>query len=139
MANNNQHRVIEKQLNRFVNKKRYIMKRIGVIYKNFFLDSFRMEGWEGNKWQPRKREVRGRGRSKKILVDTGKLKGSIKYTNITDNSVTIKTDVDYASYHNEGTSRLPQRQFMLEDGQTSDKVEAMVEKMLQDEINKIFK
>jgi phage gpG-like protein len=136
---NNGASVIQKQLNRFVNKQAYIMKRIGVIYRNFFLDSFKMESWEGNKWQPRKRQPRTRGRNKKLLVDTGELKKSIKYTNITSNSVTIKTDVDYASYHNEGTGRLPQRQFMLEGEESLDKIEALVERLLDAEINKIFK
>jgi phage gpG-like protein len=139
MAKQNQSKVIAKQLARLIGKERYIMRRVGVIYKNFFLDSFKMESWEGDKWQPRKRQTRSRGRNKKILVDTGELKGSIKYTNITNDSVTIKTDVEYASFHNEGSSRLPQRQFMLEGNETSTDVEKMVEKMLEIELNKIFK
>lgn len=53
-------------------------------------------------WEPRKKKY-----LYPALTKTGKLKKSIK----AEKNV-VKTDVYYASFHNDGTDRLPQRQFI---------------------------
>lgn len=76
---------------------------------NFFLDSFKKQGWLGDSFQPwvkRKtitkwgKTPRNNGRA--ILVDTGRLRRSIRITSVSTGSVTIGTDVPYARAHNEG-------------------------------------
>ena len=53
-------------------------------------------------WEPRKKKY-----LYPALTKTGKLKKSIK----SEKNV-VKTDVYYASFHNDGTNKLPQRQFI---------------------------
>lgn len=76
---------------------------------NFFLDRFKEQAWLGTSrepWQKRKaftkwgKTPRNKGRA--ILIDTGRLRRSIKITDIHAMSVTIGTDVPYAKAHNEG-------------------------------------
>lgn len=73
---------------------------------NFTLDNFRLQGFMGNTFQPwlsRKqgwRKDRRTGRN--ILIDTGRLRRSIRITQLSQNHVAIGTDVKYARAHNEG-------------------------------------
>jgi phage gpG-like protein len=76
---------------------------------NFFKDSFKNQGWLGNSfqpWKPRKtvtkwgKTPRNNGRA--ILVDSGRLRRSIRVTSIQAMRIVIGTDVPYARAHNEG-------------------------------------
>lgn len=77
---------------------------------NFFLDSFKYQAWRGangwESWKPRKvnskwgKTKRNKGRA--LLVDTGKLRRSIRIVEAHFMQVTIGTDVPYARAHNEG-------------------------------------
>jgi phage gpG-like protein len=75
---------------------------------NFALDNFKRQGFMGNTfmpWQSRKvgwKKDKRKGRS--LLVDTGRLKRSIRITKLNKDSVTIGSDVKYAKAHNEGAS-----------------------------------
>jgi hypothetical protein len=56
--------------------------------------------------------------SKPILVATGKLLGAVAGGSgwrqwVGKKSMTLKVDIPYASYHQEGTQRMPQRNFFL--------------------------
>jgi phage gpG-like protein len=78
---------------------------IGNEAKNFFVNSFREQGFEDKtveKWKPRKIEGKRKGRA--ILVDSGDLRRSIirQPVNKAQLSVKISTDVPYAKIHNEG-------------------------------------
>ena len=55
-------------------------------------------------WQRRTRKRRGGEKRQKgaVLVDSGRLKRSIRITSVTKTSVTIGTDVEYAKIHNDG-------------------------------------
>ena len=76
---------------------------------NFFLDRFKEQAWLGTSrepWQKRKaftawgKTPRNKGRA--ILIDTGRLRRSIRITQVSQMTVTIGTDVPYAKAHNEG-------------------------------------
>jgi phage gpG-like protein len=126
----NQAKILERQLSLYLNKKPIILKKLGIVAKKYFLDSFRMKGWDGNKWQPRKD-----GSNRNLLVKTGKLKNSLVLSNATRNSITVSTNVDYASFHNDGTSKLSKREFMG----PSRELDIISLVIINDEIKKIFK
>lgn len=76
---------------------------------NFFVDSFRKQGWQGASFEPwvkRKAVTRWgktpRNNGRAILVDSGRLRRSIRITSVHAMNVTIGTDVPYAKAHNEG-------------------------------------
>jgi len=79
---------------------------IATIAVNFSKERFRDQAWldeTKHKWKPRKAQ-RGRTgkRSQTLLVDTGRLKRSIRKIKATTDHVIIGTDVPYAEIHNEG-------------------------------------
>lgn len=70
---------------------------------NFFLDSFKRQGWQGATFQPwaaRKNKTNNKGRA--ILVQSGRLRRSPRIISTTAETATIGTDVPYAQAHNEG-------------------------------------
>lgn len=111
---------------------------IGNEAKNFFVASFRKQGFDDRNvqpWKPRKKEGKRKGRA--ILVDSGDLRRSIvrEPVNKTQLSVKISTDLPYAKVHNEGTSKMPKRQFMGD----SYKLNEMCKKIIVSQLDKIFK
>ena len=79
---------------------------VGAEAVNFSLDNFRAQGFLGNtfeKWPQRKKSwVKDKRPNRALLVDTGKLKRSIRVVRATPNEVVIGSDVAYARAHNEG-------------------------------------
>lgn len=72
--------------------------------QNFFLDSFRRQAWIGDTtevWPQRKPNAK-RNKGRALLVDTGRLKRSIRIKRADWNNVIIASDVPYAGVHNEG-------------------------------------
>ena len=89
---------------------------IGNEAKNFFVNSFRLQGFEDvnvQKWKPRKKQTK-RNIGRAILVDSGDLRRSIirQPVNKANLSVKISTDLVYAKVHNEGIGKMPKRQFI---------------------------
>ena len=79
---------------------------IGNEAKNFFVNSWRVQGFEDRtveKWKPRKKETK-RSIGRAILVQSGDLRRSIirQPVNKAQLSVKISTDLPYAKIHNEG-------------------------------------
>lgn len=75
---------------------------------NFSKDRFREQNWQDTSteaWQPRKRP-RGSARRSRgaILIDTGRLRNSIRIVRLTRDYAIIGTDVPYAKTHNEGAT-----------------------------------
>lgn len=76
---------------------------------NFALDNFKRQAWLGDiiqPWRPRKNPNKW-GQSPKrngraILIDSGRLRRSIRVIRTTTDSVVVGTDVPYARAHNEG-------------------------------------
>lgn len=74
---------------------------------NFFLDSFKRQGWQGatfQPWAPRKYAAKDKGRA--ILVKTARLKRSLQLSTVESLSFKVSTDVPYAKPHNEGLNQL---------------------------------
>lgn len=93
--------------------KRVLMYAPGMLGNeavNFFTNSFRQQGWLGNSftpWRARKASKWGKKDKRKgraILIDSGRLRRSIRIVSNTRGIVIIGTDVPYAKAHNEGMS-----------------------------------
>ena len=79
---------------------------IAAIAVNFSKERFRDQAWldeTKERWKPRKKPRKGgQKRSQTLLVDTGRLKKSIRKISADANRVVIGTDVPYAYIHNYG-------------------------------------
>lgn len=81
--------------------------RVGTCAVNFSKQRFVQQNWHDTTpepWKPRSRTRHGgeRRQSGAILVDSGRLKRSIRVVSADSNRVIIGTDVPYAEIHNEG-------------------------------------
>lgn len=75
---------------------------------NFALDNFKRQGFLGGSfqpWKPRKK-VTAWGKTKRngrnILIDTGRLRRSVRVIRSNANEVVVGSDVPYAKAHNDG-------------------------------------
>ena len=75
---------------------------VGNMVVNAALDNFRNQAFNGQPWKARKTKGRrGNGRQN-ILVQSGALRRSIRVIRTTATSVTVGSDLPYASVHNDG-------------------------------------
>jgi phage gpG-like protein len=82
--------------------------------KNDFLNNFKTQSFNGKAWQKRK-STKDVGRN--LLVKSGRLRRDVsnsvsaghKNSNL---SYTLVVNNPYADYNNEGTNKMPQRQFV---------------------------
>ena len=104
----------------------------------FFLNLFKKEeSPEGKAWAPRKVDGDGaRSGRRSLLVKSGRLRKSIRLTRVTSNSVAIGTNVPYGKYHNEGTERLPQRQFIGKSAELTRRLQRMIKAKILWELRK---
>lgn len=77
----------------------------------FKVKSFDKESFDGSAWARRKPNA-SRNDGRRLLVDTGRMRQSVRVLGSSQNSRTIGSDVPYAAYHNTGTSKLPKRKFI---------------------------
>lgn len=91
---------------RIIKTQQALPSQIAVIAVNFSKERFRQQNWldeAPEPWKPRKRRREGgEKRSQSLLVDTGKLKRSIRKIKATPDLVVVGTDVPYAKIHNDG-------------------------------------
>ena len=103
--------------------------------------NFRDGGFNGRKWEPRKKSNRKGKRDTKPLTNTGDLGDSIDY-NADFNEVKVGTEFSWAKVHNEGGKAgrgkgftMPKRQFVgVADrmkGKLEDKIKREIEKILR--------
>jgi len=80
----------------------YLPGMLGNEAVNFFTDSFRSQGWLGNRFElwKKRRSKKGVGRS--ILIKSGRLKRATRITSNSGGVVKIGNDTPYARAHNEG-------------------------------------
>jgi len=81
--------------------------QLGTIMVNFSKQRFRDQAWKDitlSPWARRKAGVK-RNKGRALLIDSGRLRRSIRILNATRNRVTIGTDVPYAEAHNEGVDK----------------------------------
>lgn len=83
---------------------------VGNEMVNFVKDRFRHGNWRGNTIEPWKARAakakRNKGRA--LLIDSGRLRRSIRITKRSNDAVAVGTDVPYARAHNEGFERTVQ-------------------------------
>ena len=96
---------------------------------NCFLDGFKKQGFTDTglkKWEEVQRRIKGTSaykypkkkqlsrRTSPILVRTGKLRRAVgnSVRTKTFNQIVLVVGIDYASYHNDGTKKIPKREFM---------------------------
>jgi phage gpG-like protein len=112
--------------------KEVMPKRLANLTQRYFVNSWKEQGWNGQHWEEVKRRIPGTKeyiyplnkdlgrRTRAILVKSGKLRREV------NDSIRVATfqkirlvvgdrEAKYAGYHNQGTDRIPKRQFM---GQT---------------------
>jgi phage gpG-like protein len=79
-------------------------QQLGNEIVNFALDNFRLQGWRGSSLQPwQKRSPKAKkNNGRAILINTGRLRRSIKVLRVGAGFVTVGSDVPYAKAHNEG-------------------------------------
>lgn len=135
---------INRKIRNLKDAKRNIPVLVSNNSKNFFLQSFRNQGFTDNsleKWQKRdNRSRRSSGRA--ILVDTGTLRRSIKVSQSSFNKIVITSNLPYASVHNYGLKsgrgrgfKMPKRKFMG----NSKKLNQQNIDIIKSELTKIFK
>jgi phage gpG-like protein len=108
-----------------------MMREIAMANKNYFLESFKKQGWEGKKWDEVQRRIKGtkayeypknkglKRRTRPILVGKGSLRRAVNSSikSVTPNRIRFQVDLPYAAIHNEGLRMknggiMPKRQYM---------------------------
>lgn len=84
---------------------------------------------DGTPWAPLSRNTR-RKRGHGLLVDTGRLLGSIQASN-TDTQAIVGTNVNYAGYLQYGTRKMPARPFLGLSKSNTDEVQQAVENFIK--------
>lgn len=104
---------------------------------NHYLDGFEQGGKKTNDslsgWAERQRKdktERSTGIARKILVKTGELRRSIDVESVSISEIVLGSDVDYASYHNEGTEIHKQREFLGDSFELDEKNISLIEKII---------
>jgi hypothetical protein len=124
-------------IKRFEQTKSEIPKVFANDAQTFFESSFKKEGWTDatfKRWKPRqaRRSVKKKDQTRRILVKNGDLRRDFSVKSATFNDITIANSRDYADYHNSGTSKMPQRQFMGH-SQTLEKIQIKkIDKILKE-------
>lgn len=138
-------------------------QRVATMAVNFSKERFVEQNWHDRQTEPwKKRKGRRRGGDKRqngaVLVDSGRLKRSIRVISASRERVVIGTDVPYAQAHNDGADgivrvgqhnrrtrkgkkavvrahsrkmNLPQRQFIGESEELANRVNNMIVEELQ--------
>jgi phage gpG-like protein len=93
----------------FAQKFKAVMLRLPLLFGNeavnFTLDNFRLQGFMGHtfqRWLPVRKGWNNKVKRGSILIGMGRLRRSIRITQLTPEMVAIGTDVKYARAHNEG-------------------------------------
>lgn len=121
--------------------KRELPKKLANMTQNYFVLSFRKQGFDGGKWQEVKRRIPGtpefkypktKGlsrRTKPILIESGELRRRVANSILLATWPTVKLMVDLpqAAAINEGTDKMPQRQFIGQSNELTGKQITLVE------------
>lgn len=85
--------------------------RLATLAVAFSKERFVQQNWIDSSveaWRPRSRKRRGGKRRQRgaVLVDSGRLKRSIRVISVSKNKIVIGTDVPYAQTHNDGVNTM---------------------------------
>jgi phage gpG-like protein len=137
MASFAEHKKILKQIEAFKPQLNKMVEAAGVLAVNHFTKSFSDGGFTDEsleRWKPRKRSERGKSRA--ILVKSGRLRRSLRSRRLGNLAVKIMTDVPYARVHNNGEGRMPKRQFIGYSGKLNRQIIAFLDKNIKKQFNK---
>jgi phage gpG-like protein len=144
MASFTEHKKILKQIEAFKPQLNKIVDAAGVMAVNHFTKSFRDGGFTDESletWKPRKRAERGKSRA--VLVKSGRLRRSLRSRRLGNLAVKIMTDVPYARVHNNGERsgrgkgfKMPKRQFIGYSGKLNRQIIAFIDKNIKKQFNK---
>lgn len=118
---------------------RIVPKQVGNMALNHFLESFDNESFSDGRlnsdpWKQRSSKTkadRRTGRRRGLLIQSGSLKGSLKVAMATMRKIAVGSyGIKYASFHNNGTTRLPKRQFIGESKMLNRKIRKLIRKKL---------
>lgn len=132
---------LEEVLKKIEQTKRELPKKLANMTQNYFVLGFRKQGFDNDKWPEVKRRIPGtpefkypktKGlsrRKKDILTETGELRRKVANSVRVDTWPTVKLVVDLpqAAAINEGTDKMPQRQYVGQTNELTVKQETMVE------------
>jgi phage gpG-like protein len=99
----------------FVNYQKQLPTIVATSAVSFFKGSFRRQGWvyDGKlkRWKPRSKNAK-RNRGRAILIDSGKLRRSIRTIHKSSQYIEVGSELEYAAIHNDGgkvkgTARVP--------------------------------
>lgn len=116
-------REIEKEL-------KALPKELAIILKDDSVANFNSQSFYGDSWESPKEDD-----GKKTLIDSGKLLSAVKNSASTGNksgfdSFSLNIINSYGIFHNEGTNKLPKRQFIGESIKYDNKVKLYINKNL---------
>lgn len=131
-----------------------MMREVAMANKNYFLERFKTQSWDGKKWEEVQRRIPGtkaykypakkglRRRTRPILVGKGSLRRAVNSSikSITPSRIRFQVDLPYAAIHNEGLRMarggiMPKRQYMGNNKET-DKINQTIIKKY---VNKAFR
>lgn len=114
---------------------------VGEEARGFFLDKYRKGGFEDDRFVPwvarktRSGKAGKRDAGRALLVQSGRLRRSIRVLSTGPGYVVVGSDVFYAKFHNEGVEgRLPRRQFIG----PSKKLAEVIERRVISEVLKVL-
>jgi phage gpG-like protein len=144
MASFAEHKKILKQIEAFKPQLNKMVEAAGVLAVNHFTKSFSDGGFTDEsieRWKPRKRSERGKSRA--VLVKSGRLRRSLRSKRLGNLAVKISTDVPYARVHNNGERsgrgrgfKMPKRQFIGYSGKLNRQIIAFLDKNIKKQFNK---
>lgn len=125
---------------KFKKAKKDIPELLATNSVNHFQEGFRKGGYQtddsSNGWQRRKREDRRKSRA--ILVNRGILWRDIKKKIVRFGQIIIGTSSltsDYASVHNEGTEKMPKREFIGDSKKLTESNQRIIDKYMDKVMN----
>ncbi len=131
-------------LKKLKSSKDEIATKLAEVGRDFFIREFDEAKWDKEKWPEVQRNISGTDANKynkyagnPPLVNTGELRQALVdcIKEKAWNKIKWEVDSEYASYHNEGTEKIPKRQFIGE----SYELNKLLAKTLEQEIVKIVK
>lgn len=111
-------------------------KLVASDIRNYFVNSFKRQGFDGQKWQEVKRREKNNPTAKDkkpILIQTGRLRRSVNESirKTTWEEIVLGIDTPYAIYQNEGTDTIPKRQFMGDSKELQKTIHNRIEKTIK--------
>ena len=122
---------LQSQFNNFKNNIPVIIANVAL---NHFLEGFRKGGYQTDDsrsgWAGRKSRTR-RNIGRALLVNTGALRNDILRREVNSKRIVIGTrNIAYASVHNEGTERMPKREFLGNSTVLNNKITSIIKNKL---------